>query len=82
MFVKIFLRDTLVCIADFVGMTMLALCFVLPLPICSLTVCFPTLLAAVLKIFLRLTTYAIPGAANSDKSPLICFAAGTIFYAK
>ena len=75
MFVKISLRDRLVCFADFVGMTLLAcrtlmapFLFLLPLPNCFLSVCLPTLFAAVLKFFLPQTTSASPGTANSNKS--------------
>ena len=45
------LRDRLFCLADFVGTTLLALLFLLPLPNCFLRVCLPTLFAAVLKFF-------------------------------
>ena len=40
------LRGRLICFADFVGMTLFALRFLLPLPNCVLKVCLPTLLAA------------------------------------
>ena len=70
---------------DFVGMTLLALRFLLPpvrlrllSPNCFLRVCLPTLFAAVLKIDLPLTTSANFGTANSNKSPPTRFAAGTI----
>ena len=36
------LRDRLICFADFVGMTLLALRFLLPLSNCFLKVCLPT----------------------------------------
>ena len=68
MFVKMSLRDRLDrldCLVDFVEMILLRL---LPLPNCFLRVCFPTLYAAVLKFFLPLTTSAISGTANSNKS--------------
>ena len=51
---------------DFVGLTLHAVLF--PLPNCFVRVCLPTLFAAVLKFFLPLTTFAINGAANSNKS--------------
>ena len=81
MFVKMSLRDRLICFADFVGMTLLAVLFLLPLPNCFLKVCFPTLFAAVLK-FLPLTTSAISGTANSYKSAPTPLAAGTIYLSK
>ena len=52
--------------------------FLLPLPICFLRVCLPTLFAAALKVFLPLTTSAFFGATNSNKSAPTRFAAGTI----
>ena len=72
------LRDLLICFADFVGMTLPAVLFLLPLPNCFLRVCFPTLFAAVLKFFLPLKTSAISGAANSNKLAPMRFAAGSI----
>ena len=89
MFVKMSLRDRLVCFADFVGMNLLEPHFLLPavrlrLPSlnCILNVCLPTLFAAVLIFFLPLTTSAISGTANSNKSPPTRFAAGTIYLRK
>ena len=79
MFVKMSLRDRLICFADFVGMPLLAVFFLLPLPNCFLRVCLPTLFAAVLKFFLPLTTSAISGTANSNKSAPTRFTAGTIY---
>ena len=85
------LRDRLVCFADFVGMNLLALRFLLPTapfrlrlpsPNCFLKVCLPTFFAAVLKFFLPLTTSAISGTANSNKSAPTRFAAGTIYLRK
>ena len=83
------LRYRLICFADFVGMTLLALLFLLPpvllrLPSsnCFLKVCLPTLFAAVLIFFLPITTSAISGTANSNKSAPTCFAAGTIYLRK
>ena len=89
MFVKMSLRDRLICSAGFVGMTLLALLFLLPpvllrLPSlnCFLRVCLPTLFAAVLELFLPLRTSAISGTANSNKSAPTRFAAGTIYIRK
>ena len=95
MFVKMSLRDRLVCFADFVGINLLAclpyassfppiapFLFLLPLPNCFLRVCLPTLFAAVLKFFLPLTTTAISGTANFNKSAPTRFAAGTIYSRK
>ena len=83
MFVKMSLRDRLIRFADFVGMTLLALRFLrLPSPNCFLRVYLPTLFAAVLKFFLPLTTSAISGTANSNKSAPTRFAAGTIYLRK
>ena len=82
MFVKMSLRDRLVCFADFVGINLLALLFVLPLPNCFHRVCLPTLFAAVSVFFLPLTTSAISGSANSNKSAPRRFAAGTIYLRK
>ena len=83
------LRDRLVCFADFFGINLLAcllpmapFLFLLPLPNCFLKVCLPTLFAAVLNFFLPLTTSAISGTANSNKSALTRFAAGTIYLRK
>ena len=76
------LRDRLICFADFVEMTLLADLFLLPLPNYFLRVCLPTLFAAVLKLFLPLTTSGISGTANSNKSAPMRFAAGTIYLRK
>ena len=87
MFVKMSLRDRLVCFAGFVGMNLLAcrlpitlFLFLLPLPKYFLGVCLATFFAAVLKLFLPITTSAISGTANSNKSAPTRFAAGTIFF--
>ena len=82
MFVEMSLRDRLICFADFVGMTLLVVLFLLPLPNWFLSVCLPTLFAAVLKFFLPLTTSAISDTANSNESAPIRFAAGTIYLGK
>ena len=80
MFVKMSLRDRLICFADFVGMTLLALRFLwLPSPNCFLRVCLPTLFAAVLKFFLPLTTSAISGTASQH---LRVLQLGRYIYAK
>ena len=80
-FVKMSLHDRLVCFADLLGRTLLAH-LLLPPPKCFLRVCLPTLFAAVLNSFLPLTTSAISGAANSNKSATTRFAAGTIYLRK
>ena len=98
MFVKMSLRDRLDFLVDFVGMILLAVLFLLPclsyasslppaapFPFTQLfffRVSFPTLFAAVLNLFLPLTTSAISGAANSNKSAPTRFAAGTIYSRK
>ena len=68
MFVKTSLRDRLICYADFVGMTLLALLFLPPLPNCFLRVFLPTFFVAVLKFFLQPTASTISGAENPNKS--------------
>ena len=78
MFVKMSHHDQLVCFADFVGMILLAVFFLLPLTYCFLKVCLPTLSAAALNFFPALTTSVISGAANSNKSAPTHFAAGRI----
>ena len=82
MFVKMSLRDRLICFADFVGMTLLAVLFLLPPPNCFHRVCLPTLFAAVLIFFLPLTTTAISGTANFNKSAPTRFTTGTIYLLK
>ena len=67
MFVKRSLRDQLICFADFVGITLLALLFLLQLPNCFLRVCRPTLFAAVLNFSPPQTTSATSGTAKSRK---------------
>ena len=79
MFVKMSLRNRLDCLVDFDAMILLCL---LPLPNCFFRVCFPTLFAAVLIFFLPLTTSAISGTTNSNKSAPMRFAAGTIYLRK
>ena len=80
------LRDRLDGLVDFVEMSLRCLlppiCLWLPSPICFLRVCLPTLFAAVLKFFLPLTTSAISGTTNSNKSAPKRFAAGTIHLRK
>ena len=75
MFAKMPLRDRLFCFADFVGITLLALLFLLPLPIWFPSICLTTLFAAVLNLFLPLKTSAYSGKANSNKSTPTRFAA-------
>ena len=82
MFAKMSLRDRLICFAEFVGMTLLAVFFLLPLPNCFPRVCLPTIFADVLKFFLPLTTSAISGGAILNKSAPKRFAAGTIYLRK
>ena len=84
MFVKMSLRDRLDCLVDFVGMILFCLLppLRLPSPNCFFRVCFPTLFAAALKFFLPLTTSAVSGTANSNKSAPTRFAAGTIYLRK
>ena len=78
MFVKMSPRDRLISFEDFIRLTLLAVFFLLPLLNCFLKVCLPTLFAAVLKFFLPLTTSAISGTANSNKSTPTRIAAGKI----
>ena len=54
----------------------------LPSPNCFLRVCFPTLFAADLKDFLPLITSQISGAAKSNMSAPMRFAAGTTYLRK
>ena len=82
MFVKMSLRDRLDCLVDFVGMILLPVFFLLPSPNCFFRVCFPTIFAAVLKIFLPLTASAISGTAKYNKSAPTRFAAGTTYFWK
>ena len=77
-FVKMFLRDQLACFADFVELTLLAVFLLLPVPTCFLTVCLPTFFAAVLKLYLLLTTTSVSGAANSNQSAATRFPTRTI----
>ena len=95
MFVEMSLRDGLICFSDFVGMTlfvclpyassvppMAPFLFLLPLPNSFLSVCLPTLFAAVLKFFLPLKISAISGTAISNKSAPTTFGAGTTYLCK
>ena len=72
------LRDRLLCFKFLTGM----LLFCLPRPSFFLSVCLPTLLAAVLNFFFPITTSATSGTANSNKSAPTRFAAGTINFLK
>ena len=67
MFVRRSPRDRLVCLAEFVGINLLAVLLLLPMTKCFLRVCLPTLIAALLKFFLPLTVSAVSGAASSNK---------------
>ena len=77
------LRDQLDCLVDFI--TMILLCLLPPVRWrfpshnCFFRVRFPTLFAADLKDFLPLITSAISGAANSNMSAPMRFAAGTTY---
>ena len=84
MFVKMSLRDRLDCLVDFAGKILFCLLPPLRLPSrnCFLRVCFPTLYAADLKVFLPLLTSPISGAANSNKSAPTRFAAETFYLPK
>ena len=82
MFVKLSLRDQLDCLVDFVGMILLPVLLLLLCPNCFLSVCLPTLFAADLKDFLPLITSPISGAANSNMSAPMRFAAGTTYLRK
>ena len=73
------LRERLICFADFVGMNLLAVLFLLPLPDCFFRVCLPIFFAVVLNFFLPVTTSAISGTANFNKSAPTRFAAGKVY---
>ena len=75
-------RNRLPCSTDFVGFILLAVLFPLSVLNCFLRVCLPTFFAAVLKSLLPLTTSAIAGAANANKSAPMRFATGTIYLRK
>ena len=75
-------RDRLICFAEVVGMTLLAVFFRLPLPDTFLRVCLPTFFAAVLKFLLPRTTSTVSGTANSNKSAPMRFPAGTTYLRK
>ena len=79
MFVKMSLLDRLDCLVDFVGMILLCLP---PQLNCFLRVCFLTLFSADLKDFPPLITSPISGAANSNMSAPMRFAAGTTYLRK
>ena len=79
LFVRKSLCDRLDCLIDFVGMILFCL---LPLPNCFFRVCFLTLFAAVLRVFLPLITSPISGAANSISSAPMRFAAGKKYSSK
>ena len=82
MFVKMLLRERLVCFPFFVELILLALSFLLPLPFCFLIYSLPTVFAAVLKLLLPLTTSATSGAANSNKSAPTRFGIAKIYLRK
>ena len=81
MFVKIICTDRLVCFADFVRMTLLAVLFLLPLPNCFLRSCFSRLFVDVLKFFPPLTTSAFSGTAIFT-SQHTSFESGTAYLRK
>ena len=60
------LRDGLVCYAEFVGKTLLAVPFLLPQPNSFLRLCLPTFCAFVVRFFRAQTTSAISGVATSQ----------------
>ena len=90
MFVKISLRDRLDCLVDFAGIFLLCLLppglptvrLRLPSTNSFFRVCFPTLFAAHLKDFLPLKTSPIFGAANSNRSAPMRFAARRTYLRK
>ena len=88
MSVKMSLRDRLDWSVDSVGMILLCLLTAVrlrlpsPSPNCFLRVFFPTLFAADLKDFLPLKTSPISGAANSNLSAPMRFAAATTYLRK
>ena len=88
-FEKMSLLHQLIYFADFIRKTLLAwrtimapVLFLLPLPNCFFRVCLPTLFAAVLKLFLPLTTSAFFAAANSNMSAPTILQLGRYIYAK
>ena len=82
MFVKMSRRDRLICFADFVGMTLLAVLSLPPLPNSFFKICPPTSFAAVFNFFLPLLTSAIFDGPYSNESAPTRFAAGTIYLRK
>ena len=72
-------RDRLLCFADFLGMTLLVVLFLLTLSNWFLRVSLPIFFAAVLKFFVPPKTSANTGAAISNKSAPTRFAARTNF---
>ena len=87
MFVKMSLRDRLDCLVDFVGIILLCLLSVRlrlpsPSPNCFFRIFFPTLSAADLNDFLPPKTSPTSGAANSNMSAPMRFAAGKTYLRK
>ena len=82
MFVKRSLRDRLICFADFRRKSLLAVLFPATTTQLFSQSLVLTLFAAVLKFFPPLVTSAISGAANSSKSALKRFTAGTMYLHK
>ena len=79
---SLYLCDQLVCFADFAGMTLFALFFLLPLFNCFLRVCLLTPFAAVLKSFLPPITSAISDRRNSNNQHPRVLQLGQIFTQK
>ena len=75
------LRDRLDCLVDFVGIILLCL-LRLASTNCYFRVFFPTVFTAVLKDFLPIKTSPISGAAKSNMSEPMRFAAGTTYLRK
>ena len=82
MFVKLSLRDQLVCFAEYVGKILHAVVFLLPLHNFFLRVCLPTTFTAVLIFFLPLMTCEISRAAILKKSTPTIFARAIFFTPK
>ena len=76
------LRNRLVCFAEFAGLTLLAVLFLLPLLNWFFRVSLSTLFTAALNFFQQPTTSAFSGAAKSTKSARTRFAARTKYLRK
>ena len=82
MFSKKSLRDRLVCFAEFVRITLLAVLLLLQLPNCFFRVCVLSFFDAILNFIPPLTASATLAKANSNKSKSTRFTAGTIHQRK